>query len=134
MDDSTKYINEVIPLIKRYLSSPESALLLNDLYDTNYVINKRPNINTPEQIVFGPTLWREEENSLPYTSTEILIDEFIRFDVYRITGMSMDKYFELTRYERLILNNKLLEQMEKLNNETDRIRRMTKELTEGFDG
>lgn len=134
MTDSTSYIDDIIPKVTRLLTSPECALLFNDLYDNKFIITNQELNNTPEAIVFGPTLFREEEDVLHYTSATIILDEFIKFDIYRITGLNLVNYMDLTRYERAVLNGRVIEHMDKMNSEADRVNRVNKELLGEFNG
>jgi hypothetical protein len=111
-------------LLDRCLTSPESALLLADLYDAEYVVDKRfdRKLDVNEGI-FGPVLHRESESLYEFNQLDIILDEYIQFDILKMYGLSIDKYMELTRYERSILTKKALDAMQKINEEAERLRR-----------
>lgn len=116
-------------MLDRRLTSPESALLLADLYDAEYAVDKKYDRNLDiSESIFGPVLYRESESLYEFNQLDVILDEYIQFDILKMYGLSIDKYLELTRYERSILTKKALAAMQKINDEAERLRRDKKDM------
>ena len=97
-------------LVTESLTSPESALFLNDIYDKEFI---KPMRNI-EEYVFGAVLKRDEESVEPYTSIDSTLDEYIYFDIKKIFNLSIIEYMNLSLYEKNKLLYKAKDNIEKM--------------------
>lgn len=104
-------------LVKRSLSSTESALFLRDLYDKEFI---KPNESLEEHI-FGPVIKRKEETTNDFSSFDIVLEEYLRFDIKKFFGITINEFLSLTLYEKDILLLKAKDAMERLSKELSSI-------------
>ncbi len=120
--------------LNRRLTSPESALLLADMYAGEYLYDKRFERRLSiEETIFGPILYRESETTYEFNQLDTILEEYIQFDILKMYGLSLDKYMELTRYERMIITKKAVEAMQRMNAEAERLKNSKNNLMEGLD-
>lgn len=87
-------------MVKKSISSIESALLFRDLYDTEFNTKEY----TPEaEIIFGSTLRRESETLSEYNELNNVVDEYVRFEILKSFGLSVKEYMELTMLEKNVI-------------------------------
>lgn len=119
---TTQYLDNVIYKIKTLLSSPESAMLLRDLYDDEYNLKY---YDKATEIVFSSVLYRESEKVYNYLSLQHILDQYSDLDIQKFYGISIKEYLELTRYERTVLNEQALGLINKLNRKMQEIKDST---------
>lgn len=116
----------MLHLINKRLTSPESALLLRDLFHKAYCPPESSNIET----VFGASVRRQNENIDDFLSFQTFFDEYIEFDIKKFFGLTIAEFFDLTLYEKDALINKAISHMKKINEE---MKRMKAEVGDGVD-
>lgn len=104
-------------LVKRSLSSTESALFLRDLYDKEFI---KPN-ESLEEYIFGPVIKRKEETTGDFSSLDTVLEEYLRFDIKKFFGININEFLSLTLYEKDILLLKAKDAMERLSKELSSI-------------
>jgi len=104
-------------LVKRSLSSTESALFLRDLYDKEFI---KPN-ESLEEYIFGPVIKRKEETTSDFSSLDTVLEEYLRFDIKKFFGININEFLSLTLYEKDILLLKAKDAMERLSKELSSI-------------
>jgi len=85
------------------LSSPESALLLSDIYDSEFDLVITGN---PVDDMLGPVLHRECEDVSGYNSYSALIDLYLQLDIQKFFGISLLEFTDLTKDRIKLLVNK----------------------------
>lgn len=115
--------SEIANLAKRVtsiLTSPESAILLSDIYDNRYNLNNGSDIED----LIGPNLYRDTESLDNYNRLSILIETYLATDIKKHFGLSIDDFIDCTPYITNLLLNiandrniKLAEEAENLNEE-----------------
>jgi len=115
---ATKYIDDVIYLIKETMSSPTCALFLNDLYDNTYNIKYDKDIEN----VFGATLYRDTEDFQPFTGIDRVYNDYIVYDIKEKFGLSIDEYLAKNIYEKEILDNIAIEQIKAMSEEMENLK------------
>lgn len=114
----TAYIDNLIKSNIGKLSSPESALLLNDSYDETYFNKTKDNIS---EYYFGVMLARPEEDPTEYTQYGTLVDEYLNLNIKKYYGLTITEYLDLPFSSREMLLLKAKDVTEKLNAEADEI-------------
>lgn len=116
--DTIKYVKEIMIKVNRILSSPESALLLRDIYDDEFNLSS----STLEDKLFGPMLYREQESPDDFISFENVIDVYLGYNIFKFFGLSLDAFLSMTRYSRNVIIEKAKEHMLSISNELDSIK------------
>lgn len=114
----TAYIDELIKSNVGKLSSPESALLLNDSYDETYF---KKNKDSVSEYYFGVMLARPEEDPTDFTQYGTMVDEYLNLNIKKYYGLTISEYLDLPFSSREMLLTKAKEVTEKLNAEADEI-------------
>ena len=91
------YTYEKSKLIKTKLTSPQSALVLRDLYDE--MVLKIPPNHSPEEEILGCTLKRKEEDINDFIRYKLLLKEYVALGIKRYCHMSFKEYLQLNSYE-----------------------------------
>lgn len=117
-EHGTAYIDELIKSNVGKLSSPESALLLNDSFDETY-FNKSK--DTMSEYYFGVMLARPEEDPTEFTQYGTLVDEYLNLNIKKYYGLTISEYLDLPFSSREILLLKAKDVTEKLNAEAEEI-------------
>jgi len=99
--------------IKTVLTSPESALLLNELYNDEYCTK----LDAAAENVFGNTLIRDNESILDFNRLGMVLTEYTELDIGKFFHISYVEYKSLTTYERDIMNDKAIELIKKATEE-----------------
>jgi len=94
------------------LSSPESALLLSDIYDNEFNLTEQGN---PIDDMLGPVLYRRAEDVSEYTSYDSLIDIYLKFDIQKFFGLTLIEFTDLTKSRIKLLVNKAEVEIIKIN-------------------
>lgn len=90
------------------LSSPESALLLSDLYDH---VNKLKGNNVQDQLI-GPVLYRNEEDVVSCTRTDDLIKSYHNFRIKEFFGISLIEFMDMSGWQINLLTENAISIME----------------------
>ena len=114
----TAYIDNLIKSNIGKLSSPESALLLNDSYDETYFNKTKDSVS---EYYFGVMLARPEEDPTEYTQYGTLVDEYLNLNIKKYYGLTITEYLDLPFSSREMLLLKAKDVTEKLNAEADEI-------------
>lgn len=80
------------------ISSPESAQVLSDKYDERVV--RVPNINSDIEKVFSSTLIREEEQYDEFDMFDDLMDEYVRYTIKDVFGITFKEWLDTTNIAR----------------------------------
>ena len=113
----TEYIERIMYDVNKSLSSPESALLLSDLYDEEFGLYT----NTTVDNQMGPVLYRPEEDVSDYSTLGDLSTIYLKFDINKFYGLNINQFLDLTRSARSTLINKVKIHMENISNELSAI-------------
>lgn len=111
----------MLHLIKRRLTSPESALLLRDLFHKAYT----PTEDSGAELVFGASIRRKNESVDEFLSYKTFMEEYLEFDIKKFFGLTLQDFFELTLYEKDALLTQATEHMKKLN---EKMKQMKNEI------
>lgn len=111
--NTANYIYAIMDKVKTVLTSPESALLLNDLYDKEFNLSN----SSYEDSVWGPVLYREQEAIEDFISYGNLLDVYMNFDIKKFFGLSIDEFLNKTRRARNIMIDKARIKMEQITEE-----------------
>lgn len=101
--NTAKYLEDVVYKVKTILSSPESALFLSDIYDSEFKLTIP---GSPVDDMLGPVLYRESEDVTSYNGYGGLVDTYIKFDIQKFFGMSLPEFTDLTKDKIDLLVNK----------------------------
>ena len=104
------YIHSIMDSVRTILTSPESAILLNDLYDREFGLANE----SYEDSIWGPILYRDQESVEDFISYGNLLDVYMNFDIKKFFGITIDEFLDKTRLARNILIGKAKTQMEKI--------------------
>lgn len=128
-ENTTKYIHDFAYKVKKLLSSPESALLLRDIYNDEFGLSE----NTLVDSVWGPILYREEASVNDFNNYGNLIDIYLRFDINKFFGLSINDFLQLTRYARNVIIDKAIAHTGRINTELTEIQNNLKANQGGDD-
>jgi len=103
--NTTKYIQDVMGSIKTVLSSSESALLLNELYDKEFNLEDE----SAEDYYWGPVLYRDQEGIDDFNSYGNLVTIYLTHDINKFFNLSIDEFIDRPKYSREILILKSIE-------------------------
>ena len=95
------------------VSSPEAALILAE----NYVRLHFAPTDVGAENALGAVIWRDEEDPSLISPYEDFVMEYVRLEIKKHFGYTLDEYLELSFYEASILKK----QAEKLKEEMNRI-------------
>jgi len=109
--DTLDQIERIAKSITKVLTSPESAILLQDLY---YDRLNLTSVSEEENLI-GPNLFKNEESFYSYTKYETLVDVYLKLEIKKFFGYSLDEFLDLTVYSRDILLEKAKTELENLN-------------------
>jgi len=90
------------------LSSPESAILLSDVYDD---INGLKG-NSEADKLFGSVLYREEEDLVVCTRLDSLIKIYSSYNIKEFFGLSLNEFMDLPGWKINSLTENAIEIME----------------------
>ena len=98
-EDISEYILNISKSVRTLLSSPESALLLNEIYDEHY------NLTTgePAEELIGSNLYRERESFETLTKYSLLVQAYIKLDIKKFFNLNIEEFLNLTTYARNVL-------------------------------
>jgi len=123
----TKYIDDVLYLVERTISSPECAFFLRGLYNNEYNIKE----NSAIEDVFGSVLYRSTEDPYQYTSLDNHIDDYVDLEIKKVFQMSLEDYLNTTHFFKHRLKKKAIDVMEKQSQELDEMRNQTDNTIHG---
>lgn len=108
------------------LNGAEAALYLEEMYysgscymedpksGTSILRTRVPSKNTPDELVFGPTLMLDEEDVYSCTMYEQLVTSYTEAEIKKFFGYTLEEYLNLTFYEADVLrreSNRLKKQI-----------------------
>lgn len=96
--------------IDKKITSPQSALLLSDMYDELIIEVDQKNL---EEQVFGCVLLRKEEEHEDFVRYKYILEEYIAYNIKRYTGLTLEEYLNLNVYESKMYKKTCLKMMEK---------------------
>jgi len=102
-ETATSYIDELIPIVKEVLSSPESAIFLSDVYDREHGLYN----GSLEDSLIGPIVYRSEEDPLEATSYKDHMDIYYKYDIYKFFHISFYEFMDMTKIDRDIMLEKI---------------------------
>jgi len=82
------------------LTGPESALVGLDFY-YEYLDSTE---HTTEFNLIGSVLYNENETTDDYTRLDVIMDNYLHFDIQKFFGLNISEFIKLNRYE----SNKLI--------------------------
>jgi len=100
------------------LTSPESALLLNELYNDRYCSKT----DAAAENVFGNSLIRTNESILDFNRLSMIMEEYTELDIGKFFNISYIEYKTMTTYERDLMNEKAIELIKKAADEYNRMK------------
>ena len=106
-------------IIKEALSSPSSALLLNELYDRDF---RTIEYDAEVESAMGAVLYKESESIDNFHSMNEIVDEYVQFDIQKFFKLSLNDYLETNLFTRKILINKAIEIINKLNQQMEELK------------
>lgn len=119
-DKTFDYVVEAAKNINQKLSSPESTLILRNLFNLTFVI--RPNTpRTPTESIYGTTILREEEDCVDYTMFEVVLKDYINNDIKKNFNLSVSEYLQLTPFEKISYDKVSIDFTKKLAEEVSKI-------------
>lgn len=83
-------------------------------------------VDSPEQIVFGCTLKRDEEDPYVFSPYREILNTYTRAEIKKFFGYTLDEYLELTLPEA----EELIEQSERMKAEMEKIMQEAQKDTE----
>lgn len=116
--NTAKYLEDIVYKVKTILSSPESALLLSDIYDSEFKLTV---VDDPIDNMLGPVLYRAGEDVFDYTSYSSLVDIYLRFDILKFFGISLLEFTDLTKEKVRLLVNKAEKEIIKITEQMDEV-------------
>jgi hypothetical protein len=132
MENTTKYIDDVLYTIRRVLSSPESALFLTELYDEEY--NNVTNAGMKnEELVLGSVLKRSSESVEDYNMLGYYTKEFLRYDIKKFYGLTLAEYLDSTSFFKRTIIKEAKIRMEELQREMENVSNVNKHTLDGLE-
>jgi len=116
--DTYDHLLNVSKSITRVLTSPESAVLLQDIYYTD----KNLTSISQEEDLIGPNLFKNEESFYNYTKYESLVDAYLKLDIKKFFGYNLDEFLDLTVYARDILIEKANSELRAMDEASEEMR------------
>jgi len=110
-ENTVKYIHDIAYKINEKLSGPESALLLSDLYDEEFGMIG----SSIEDDLIGPVLHRDQEDVRDFSRYESLVDLYLKFDINKFYGLSINEFLSHTRQGRNVLIKKAEDRIIEIN-------------------
>ena len=95
--------------VKEVLTSPESALLLNEIYSMEYC----DRVDAPAENVFSDTLIRNNELISDFNMLKVILNEYTELDIGKFFKISYVEYKNMTTYERGMVNDTAIELIKK---------------------
>ena len=129
MENSTKYIDDVLYNIKGVLTNPESALFLRELYDESYNSAKQTNV----EMVLGPVLKRKTESVEDFSMLGYYTKEYKRYDIKKFFGLTIAEYLDSTSFFKRNLIREARVIMNELDNELNKIKHQNKHTLDGIE-
>ena len=96
-----------------------SALLLREEYLDNYTSR----LGDDEELVFGDSLYREEECIVESNSYKEHIKDYINYDIQKYYGINVNEYIGTTTYTKIALINEAIIRIEELNKRREEMQR-----------
>ena len=94
------FLDNYIPKIKQVLSSPESAILLYDLWDIEYTKGKcLDKEDKHSEHAFSTVMKRKSENAIEGSIYSQMVDLYLRADIKRWFNISILEWLNLTIVE-----------------------------------
>jgi len=110
-NDELDYILAIRENVTQVLSSPETRVLFDVLYDREFGLS---NLNDETDKAIGPVLYREQESIDDVHSYKSLVRIYLDRDINKFFGLSLDEFLNLSRYARMMLVDLAEEQMIKI--------------------
>jgi len=127
--DTSEYLNNLVYAVKEVLTSPESALLLREVYLDNFTSK----LSSDEELVFGDTLYREEECTVESNSYSEHLKDYITYDIQKYFGLNINEYIGTTTFMKMAFIKEALFRLEQLNRERDELKRKNGDLLDDID-
>ena len=99
--DDYVYFQNIISKIDSKMSSPESSLVLNSLFDQRYFKSAADNVKSPSEKFLGAVLWRKNSSYFDYVSFPKLLKDYKRNEIKQCLGLTFTDYLALTPYEKM---------------------------------
>lgn len=119
-------------ITKKY-PNPTSAIILADTYRKEYGLEDK---NDPADALVGTVLFSEQESIDDFVSYTGIIDAYIKYDIKKFYGLTIDEFTNRSRYSRDKLIEMALETMERLAKELEEAKNKidgdNKKLTTGL--
>lgn len=103
--------------------------MLRDLYHKEYSVMEYDD----QEIVFGASIRRQNEQITDFLSYKIYLEEYLEFDIRKFFGLSVVEFFDLTLFEKDIIIKQAMEHMKKLNAEMDKMKNQINDDSNGLD-
>lgn len=101
-----------------------SALLLREEYLDNFTARH----DADEELVFGDSIYREEESVVASNSFKEHIRDFITYDINKYFGLNINEYIGTTTFMKMGYIEEALKRIEELNREKDELKHKNKDL------
>ena len=105
------YFYHLIPRTDLKLNSPESALLLSDLYDEHLNIHR----GNPSAKLIGAVMYSDKEDPFVCTRYETLLRDYVKCGIQTVFGLTVDEYMELPVWKLKVMNDTSLELLKDMN-------------------
>jgi hypothetical protein len=92
--NTAEYLESVVYKVKTILTSPESALFMSDIYDSEFSLSVE---GDPVDDMLGPVLHRVGEDVTNYNNYNTLVSTYLKFDIQKFYGMSLLEFIDLPK-------------------------------------
>lgn len=99
--ESFLYFQKVMIDVKNKMSSPESSLVLNTLFDKRFFKTAAVTPKPLDEAFLGTVLWRKNETYFDFVSYPRLLKDYKRNEIKQCLGLNFNEYISLTPYEKM---------------------------------
>ena len=102
--------------ITTVLTDPESAIVLDEFYNRAHGIAD----DSEEYNTFGIIGYHNQEDTSAFNSYSDLLDVYLKYDIKKFFGITIDEFLDRTRFSRNILIEKAEQKMREISAELEK--------------